>query len=388
MNIVVYTFPFRGHSMQAIAIAEYLSIKGHHVTIDANSSYFQYVSSNIKKNECLYPFLCLPEDGKKDRLLNWAEGVFVTTKEYALNFREKVDLIIFDSMAYWGKYIAEKQKVPAISLMTIQPFTKEQFYDCVYKSLLRNYILESDELEYFLRKIHIYQVVAKNKFDLMDDFSFDDFLCARGNLNIVLLPKSMCKYFKDLGDSYQAFSPIIDINSAPLNNGSIYIASGSMICDIDLLITCIDVLLPYNKPIYVSSGIFTAQLENKYKNVANVCFYEFAPQKELLTQASVFITHGGSNSVCEAILTRTPMIVIPLVNDEFLNAEMISKNGIGLEIERDLQIIEDQLGSFYEEILNNNTYIERIDKIAQEIDQNKVWKVLDKFIEDNMDGYL
>lgn len=65
-----------------------------------------------------------------------------------------------------------------------------------------------------------------------------------------------------------------------------------MISDIELLSTCIDTLLPYQRILHVSSGNFTNQLRKKYYDQKNVFFYEFAPQIELLRQASLFITHN------------------------------------------------------------------------------------------------
>lgn len=384
MNIMMYTFPFRGHSMQAISIANYLYNNGHHVTVDAHPSFFQYISSGIKKTECLYQYLKFEDDTGKDNLLNWAEGVFVTTQKYELHEYNHIDMIIYDSMAYWGKYLAEKHNLPAVALMTIQPFTREQFYSGAYEKIIKDYIPASESSKGFLRKLHIYQVVAKKKFNLMDDFSFDDFLCARGNKNIVLLPQSLCKYRNELGDSYVAFSPIIK-NEKITNqkNGSIYLATGSMISDIELLSTCIDTLLPYQRILHVSSGNFTNQLRKKYYDQKNVFFYEFAPQIELLRQASLFITHGGSNSICESIAAKTPMVVIPLVNDEYLNAEMIVECGIGLQIENNRNIIKSTLGDYCEQILNDKAYVKRIDEISKEINPSKVWKTIDEIIEDN-----
>ena len=211
MNIIVYTFPFRGHSMQAIKIANYLSSKCHKVIVDANSNFFHYISPNIVKQECLYEFFEFEDDSKKDNILNCAEGVLVTTNRYANQFDQNVDLIIYDSMAYWGKYIADKYNIKSISLFTIQPFDKQHFNDYAFE-YLRGYTSKYATQKDFFRNIHIYQVVAKKKFNLTDDFSFDDFFCARGLYNVVLLPKSVCKFANELEDSYSAFSPMLECN--------------------------------------------------------------------------------------------------------------------------------------------------------------------------------
>ena len=186
-----------------------------------------------------------------------------------------------------------------------------------------------------------------------------------------------------------AFSPILETpNNIPPKNGSIYIATGSMIIDKFFLISCVEALLHYDKQIYVSSGKYTSQLRERYDNYSNVHFYEFAPQMELLRQSSVFITHGGSNSICEAIVSRTPMIVIPLENDEFLNAEMIVESKIGLRIENSLNVTRDTLVELYAKLSSDSNYVKRLNVIAHEINPNKVWRAIDKFIEDHIYGKL
>ena len=386
MNIIVYTFPFRGHSIQAILIANYLSEKGHRVVVDANPDYFKYISPTVKINECLYTYLKVSDDRKKNSILDCAEGVLVTTKKYIEQFHEKADLILFDSQAYWGKYISRKYDIPSASLMTIQPFTMAHFERFAY-GYLRNYTCRYASAKDFFRSIYIYQHVAKKKFDLPDDFLFSDIICASGTINVVLLPRSFCRFSKEFGVSYRAFSPITDwLDAIPQKDGSIYIATGSMICDLELLISCIDALLPYNKEIHVSSGEYTRQLENKYHQRRNIRFYTFAPQKDLLKRASVFITHGGSNSICESVAARTPMIVIPLVNDEFLNAEMVYISRIGLMIGNNPETIKENLGKLYETLSENDIYVKNINEMAEQIDSDRVWNTIDEFIKEGTHG--
>ena len=60
---------------------------------------------------------------------------------------------------------------------------------------------------------------------------------------------------------------------------------------------------------------------------------KLAPQKTLLQQAALFITHGGGNSVYEAIYCATPMIVIPQIAEQRVFARHIVSLGLGRMIE-------------------------------------------------------
>ena len=56
------------------------------------------------------------------------------------------------------------------------------------------------------------------------------------------------------------------------------------------------------------------------------------PQLEVLARAALFITHGGVNSVNEALYTGTPMLVVPQGADQLLVAFRIAELGAGLSI--------------------------------------------------------
>ncbi len=49
----------------------------------------------------------------------------------------------------------------------------------------------------------------------------------------------------------------------------------------------------------------------------------------MLKQASLFITHGGMNSVSEAMIHGVPMLAIPFVSDQPVNAEQVVRLGLG-----------------------------------------------------------
>jgi UDP:flavonoid glycosyltransferase YjiC (YdhE family) len=57
--------------------------------------------------------------------------------------------------------------------------------------------------------------------------------------------------------------------------------------------------------------------------------YRYAPQPEVLRRAAVFATHGGANSVTEAIVAGVPMLISPMCNDQFHQAYFVERAGIG-----------------------------------------------------------
>jgi UDP:flavonoid glycosyltransferase YjiC (YdhE family) len=53
------------------------------------------------------------------------------------------------------------------------------------------------------------------------------------------------------------------------------------------------------------------------------------PQLEVLAHADVMITHGGANSVIEALAHGVPLLVSPICNDQFHQAELVQRAGFG-----------------------------------------------------------
>jgi MGT family glycosyltransferase len=62
---------------------------------------------------------------------------------------------------------------------------------------------------------------------------------------------------------------------------------------------------------------------------SNVLFRPYVPQLALLRRASLLVTHGGANSVMEAIACNVPLLIAPLCNDQFHQAHFIERAGIG-----------------------------------------------------------
>ncbi len=54
------------------------------------------------------------------------------------------------------------------------------------------------------------------------------------------------------------------------------------------------------------------------------------PQLEVLKVADVFITHGGANSMMESISAGVPMLALPYFADQYDNARLVSREGLGL----------------------------------------------------------
>jgi hypothetical protein len=63
---------------------------------------------------------------------------------------------------------------------------------------------------------------------------------------------------------------------------------------------------------------------------ANFVLRKTIPQLDILTRCSAFVTHGGANSMHEALIAGVPMVVVPLFADQPANADSVVGCGAGI----------------------------------------------------------
>ena len=91
--------------------------------------------------------------------------------------------------------------------------------------------------------------------------------------------------------------------------------------------TCMDAFAKENVTVVLSVGNFDI---SRLKHIPeNFVIRNRVPQIAVLKQSSLFITHGGMNSVSEALVHGVPMLVIPFVSDQPVNARQVEKLGLG-----------------------------------------------------------
>jgi zeaxanthin glucosyltransferase len=60
---------------------------------------------------------------------------------------------------------------------------------------------------------------------------------------------------------------------------------------------------------------------------------EFLPQVRLLRDSAAAVTHGGNNSVTEALTAGVPLLVLPLSTDQFAGAAAVERGGVGTSLD-------------------------------------------------------
>jgi zeaxanthin glucosyltransferase len=91
--------------------------------------------------------------------------------------------------------------------------------------------------------------------------------------------------------------------------------------------------------VVISAGDFAESAEARSFG-EHVRIFKFVPQLELLKRSSLFITHGGANSIMEGLYFGVPMLVVPVDFDQPLNGYHVERSGAGLSIAADRLTVE------------------------------------------------
>ncbi|KAK8854532.1 hypothetical protein IAR55_003271 [Kwoniella newhampshirensis] len=113
-----------------------------------------------------------------------------------------------------------------------------------------------------------------------------------------------------------------------------YISFGSMFFPVlrpDLVRYILNTLRESDLPFvfaYASGlAVIPGDIVSEFKDDENSCMVKFAPQWQVLNHDAIgfFVTHCGSNSVAEAIMTETPIVGMPFAADQGVFASLLTE---------------------------------------------------------------
>jgi MGT family glycosyltransferase len=113
----------------------------------------------------------------------------------------------------------------------------------------------------------------------------------------------------------------------------------------------------------------------------NFIVSNYVPQMQVLQQASVFITHGGTNSTWEALIHKVPLIVFPQGGDQYLVANRVEELNIGVWVKQK-NIAALKLRSLVEQIIKDEKIRSNVDLLSSSlITSGGTQKAVDKILE-------
>jgi MGT family glycosyltransferase len=115
----------------------------------------------------------------------------------------------------------------------------------------------------------------------------------------------------------------------PEGSALVYLSLGSLgSADVDLMKRLVETLGRTPHRYVVSKG----PQADLYELADNMVGAEFLPQTTIIPQVDAVITHGGNNTVTEALHFGRPMILLPLFWDQYDNAQRMDELGFGVRL--------------------------------------------------------
>jgi MGT family glycosyltransferase len=374
-NILVLMGLFDGHIPGMIEIVKDLTSLGHNVTCYVLDKFKDRVKDTGAKLKVftIPPIHRSPHSPKRAincLIAGFSYDAIITD---ALKSEDKYDYLLIDSF-FDGSELNKIFKIPTIISVYIFPLGEETPY--VKK-------FEQKRLEPI--------IPVNKKFNLnIRDFIRVHYI-ADAKYKLMLTSKLFHPVSKAINDSFYFIGPSIE--ERPIDNNFnykkdenkklVYISLGTIFNDnFGIFKQFVEAFRNWKDFQVVISIGKHFDVKDLGDLPENILAFNFVPQLQILKIADIFITHGGINSINEAILLNNlPVIVIPQEIDRFDNAKQIEKLEAGINIDNNnlsSEIIRNAVIKFLENEKKYKIGVEKICKSFKEAreERKEIYKKL------------
>ncbi len=325
-NLAFFGFPVRGHTAPSLPIVAELTRRGARVDYYSLPAFRPLVESAgarfVAYSGGCEALLTTPVDSSEHLARNLTAADTLIPLLLA-EMEPRPDLVLFDASAFWGGIIARRLGLPCVCSITTFAFNRQML------RMLGAPPPAAWSQPAFERLNLAYGANMQDHFDLM---------APEADLKVVYTSQAFQPAGRFLDESHLFVGPLIDgrprdgtraqaIGDRPLA----YVSLGTLFNqDRALLLRISQVLAERGWQVIVSLGDAAAA---KSFWPEHVQAYPFVDQIGVLAQAQLFVTHGGMNSVSEALSHAVPMIVVPQAVDQHLVARQAANLGAAVVIE-------------------------------------------------------
>lgn len=381
MKIAFFSIPAYGHTNPTLALVKALSDNGHKVYYFS----FDIFKKSIEEAGAEY-ISCDGYDFEMEDKGNAArvgkDMVFATkllvSSTLALDEmagmeirRIKPDVIISDSVAYWGKLTAWKYNIPYISSTTTFAFNrysakyiKESFWDII------RMIFSLSKINKEIKRLRGKGYPVKGLLDIIQNDN---------ETNTIVYTS---KYFQPCSETFSSRYHFIGPSIRPVRERmekrgekTIYISMGTVNNDSLFYRNVITALSSTPWQVIISMGTNREHFDNLSSNIQ---VYDTVDQMAVLSIADAFITHAGMNSVSEALYFTVPLVLFPQTPEQGAVARRVEETGAGIALK---SISPDDILSSLDEVINNPVYKENAEKISSSFHSSGGMKEAVEFIE-------
>ncbi|HFJ9451251.1 TPA: macrolide family glycosyltransferase [Bacillus tropicus] len=331
LNILVVNFPAEGHVNPTLSLVKAFTERGDHVHY-ITTEHFKDRIEDLGANVYTHPDLLkeISIDTETSNGLDSFFHVHVQTSLYILEITKELrESINFDCVIYdifgAGELVKEYLQVPGVVSSPIFLIPTE-FLETLPFHPNAEMPFQPDEIsEQLLYRIeHEFGVKPKNNLQFMHN---------KGDITLVYTSR----YFQPNSDSFRENNIFIGPSSSKRkinvefpfeslkDKKVIYISMGTLLEGLEPFFnTCIDAFSDFDGLVVMAIGDRNDRSKIK-KAPDNFIIASYVPQTEVLSEADIFITHGGMNSVHDAIHFNVPFVIIPHDKDQPMIAQRLTE---------------------------------------------------------------
>lgn len=339
-RIVFFCIPAHGHTNPTLGVVRELTSRGHEVLYYSYAPFREKIEAAgatfVACDECDAELhLTQEEAARLGSDLALSTRVLVDTT-LALDDmvcaemqRLKPDCIVADSMAVWGKAVAQKLGIPFVSSTTT--FAFNQHSAKVMKQSFRelfSLLFSMPKINRDIRRLQNKGYPVKSVLDLIQNDDATD--------TIVYTSPQFQPCSETFSDKYAFVGPSIrpaQTNVEKTREKLVYISMGTVNnAMLPLYRSCINALedSPYQVILSVGHQVDLAAFGPLPEHIA---IYPTVDQIAVLEQADGFLTHCGMNSVSEALWHSVPLVMLPKTKEQEGVAARVAQMGAGMQLE-------------------------------------------------------
>ncbi|MBQ3578187.1 MAG: glucosyltransferase [Firmicutes bacterium] len=365
MKIAWFCIPAHGHTNPTLGLVKALTAAGHTVY------YFSFEMFREKIEEAGAVFI--PCDGYDFEMEDKENGDRVgKDKAFAVELlvsstlaldgmvTEKIaelapDVIVADSVAYWGKLAAMKHGIPFVSSTTTFAFNQ---YSSRY---MKHGALETLKMLFAMPKVN--KQIRRLQEKGYPVKGILDIVQNDNDTNTVVYTS---KYFQPCSETFSEKYHFIGPSMRPVRqpfekkgSKTVYISMGTVNQDREFYRSCIEALGGTDYQVIISMGANRDRFEAAPDNIE---IYESVDQMAVLSIADVFITHCGMNSASEGLYYGVPLILFPQTPEQDAVARRTEELGAGLRLS---SISKDDILKAVERVLGEESFRQGAEKVSE-----------------------
>ncbi len=265
------------------------------------------------------------------------------------------DIIVSDSVAYWGKLIAKKHNIPYVSSTTTFAFNRysAKYMESGFGEIIKM-IFAIPKINKQIKRLQDKGYPVKSMIEIIQNDNDTN--------TIVYTSKFFQPCVDTFSDRYHFIGPIVRPVQSSMKKTAkktVYVSMGTVNKHQAFYDNCIKAFEHTNYQVIISLGANAATYTNLPSHIQA---YPTVDQMAVLEIADVFITHCGMNSVSEGLYFETPLLMFPQTPEQKAVAMRTKELGAGTELK---DISPSEILSATNELLKNARYKENALKISR-----------------------